>query len=253
MKTKIAASLFCARLLSAAQNCILPYRRFAICAAGELQKRLDISGALPNAIRSRRRGSRLKICATFCGLGLFVTSCSTTSTPPTPVNGAPAGGVTLSDFKLTGDLGGEVAAFTLTANARVEDAKGGSLELLSGPVALTSTRSTQKWADEPLTKIAFVATFDRGGIFPVEVHFNAAVTQSNDWSAVIFSVAPSAVQPVVLQGLAADTEFQFANAARPERSGTNFVSYLPVDGAVQFAWKKSRGRRPRENCFTPRR
>src|ERR1019366_2438903 len=58
---------------------------------------------------------------------------------------AAAGGITLSDFKLTGDLGGEVAAFTLTASAKVEDAKGGSLELLSGPVALTSIGAQQKW------------------------------------------------------------------------------------------------------------
>ena len=36
---------------------------------------------------------------------------------------AAAGGITLSDFKLTGDLGGNIAAFTLTANAKVEDAK----------------------------------------------------------------------------------------------------------------------------------
>jgi hypothetical protein len=152
---------------------------------------------------------------------------------------AAAGGITLSDFKLTGDLGGEVAAFTLTANAKVDDAKGGSLDLLSGQVALTSLGERQKWqmtADQN----RFVAKFDRGGTFPIEVHFNAAVTQSNGWSAVDFRVAPGVVQPVVLQGLAADTEFQFASAARPERSGTNFVSYLPVDGAVQFAWKQAR-------------
>ena len=86
----------------------------------------------------------------------------------------------------------------------------------------------------------YVAKFDRGGTYPIEVHFNAAVTQSNDWSAVDFRVATSALQPVVLQGLAADTEFQFASAARPERTGTNFVSYLPVDGSVKFAWKQSR-------------
>ena len=182
---------------------------------------------------------KTKIAASLlCALVFLATSCGTT-TPPTPSKTTPPGGVTLSDFKLTGDLGGEVAAFTLTASAKVEDAKGGSLALLAGPVALTSLGAQPGWrmsADQN----RFVANFDRGGIFPIEVHFNAAVTQSNDWSAVGFRVAPSAVQPVVLQGLAADTEFQFASAARPERTGTNFLSYLPVDGAVQFAWKKSR-------------
>ena len=66
------------------------------------------------------------------------------------------------------------------------------------------------------------------------------MTRSNDWRAVNFRVATSALQPVVLQGLATDTEFQFASAARPERAGTNFVSYLPVDGTVSFAWKQAR-------------
>jgi hypothetical protein len=152
---------------------------------------------------------------------------------------AAAGGITLTDFKLTGNLGGDVAAFTLTANAKVEDAKGGSLELLSGPVALTSLDARRNW-QMTVDQNHFSAKFDRSGSFPIEVHFNAAVTQSNAWSAVDFRVATSALQPVVLQGLAADTEFQFANAARPERSGTNFVSYLSVDGTVKFAWKQSR-------------
>jgi hypothetical protein len=170
---------------------------------------------------------------------LLAVSCSTMTPRPTPTKDTPAGGVTLSDFKLTGELGGEIAAFTLTANAKVEDAKGGSLELLSGPVALTSLGAQQKW-QMTVDQNRFVAKFDRSGTFPIEVHFNAAVTRSNDWRAVDFRVATSALQPVVLQGLAADTEFQFASAARPERSGTNFLSYLPVDGAVKFAWKQAR-------------
>ncbi|HEX7576474.1 MAG TPA: hypothetical protein VF430_00400, partial [Verrucomicrobiae bacterium] len=170
----------------------------------------------------------MKICATFI-VALLSFAASR----------AVAGGITLTDFKLTGDLGGEVAAFTLTANAKVEDAKGGSLELLSGPVALTSLGAGQKW-QMTVDQNRFAAKFDRGGIFPIEVHFNAAVTKSNDWSAVNFRVATSAVQPVALRGLAADTEFQFADAARPERSGTNFISYLPVDGAVCFAWRPAR-------------
>ena len=147
--------------------------------------------------------------------------------------------VTLQDFKLTADLGGDVAAFTLTGNAKVDDSKGGALALLSGPVALTSLDEKQRWhmdADQN----RFIARFDRSGTFPIEVHFNAAVTKSNDWQAVNFHVATSALQPVVLQGLAADTEFQFASAARPARSGSNFVSYLPVDGTVSFAWKQAR-------------
>ena len=147
--------------------------------------------------------------------------------------------IVLQDFNLTGDLGGEAAAFTLTGTVKVGDARGGALELISGPVALTSLDPRQKWrmTAEPNR---FTARFDRAGTYPIEVHFNAARTASNDWQSVGFRVAPSVLQPLTLRGLAADTEFRFANAARPERAGTNFTSYLPVDGAVQFAWKPAR-------------
>ncbi len=61
----------------------------------------------------------------LCAALFFITSCSTITTPrPSASKNMPSEGVTLSDFKLTGDLGGDVAAFTLTANAMVGDAKG---------------------------------------------------------------------------------------------------------------------------------
>jgi hypothetical protein len=151
---------------------------------------------------------------------------------------AAADGITLRDFKLVGDLGGDVASFTLTATARVENSKGGSLELLAGPVALTAIGAHPNWrvrAEEN----HFVLAFDRSGVFPVQIKFNAAVGQNDGWSAVDFRVAPSLLQPIVLQGLAADTQFQFTDAARPERIGTNFTSFLPVDGAVKFSWKQA--------------
>ena len=164
---------------------------------------------------------------------------SCTVVPPAPPKVTASGGVTLTDFKLTGDLTGGIAAFTLTANAIVGDSRGGAMELISGPVALTALDPRRKWK-MTVDKNHFIATFDHAGTFPIEVHFNAAVVQNNDWSAVNFRVAPGIVQPVVLQGLAADTEFQFANAARPLRTGANFTSYLPVDGSFNFAWRTAR-------------
>lgn len=159
-------------------------------------------------------------------LGLVLLSC------------AARANITLEDFKLTGDLTGGVAAFTLTATAKVDDSKGGSLQLLCGPVALTGLGERRRWQMD-VDQDRFIARFERRGTFPIEVHFNAAVTRSNDWQAVNFRVATAALQPIVLQGLAPDTEFQFASAARPERSGTNFVSYLPVDGTVNFGWRQA--------------
>jgi hypothetical protein len=146
--------------------------------------------------------------------------------------------VTLKDFKLTGDLSSERADFVLTAIAHVEGARGGSLDLLSAPVALTAI------APKTLGHISdgqnkFVLTFNRRGDFPIEIHFSAVVTQLDGWSAVDFHVAPSALQPIALRGLATNAQFQFNGAARPEWQGSEFLSYLPADGAVKFSWKEA--------------
>ncbi len=147
--------------------------------------------------------------------------------------------VVLRNFKLTGQLDDQIATFTLTATARVRNPVGGSLNLLSGAVALTrlEPRSEGRLKFE---NGQFVITFDRPGEFPVTLQFNAAVRQADGWNAVDFHVAPSALQPIALQGLAADTQFEFANAARPERTGSEFASYLPADGAVKLSWKEAR-------------
>src|SRR6266545_3345330 len=61
---------------------------------------------------------------------LFAAEVPGTTSPPPPI-------VTLQDFKLVGALSGDRAVFTFTATANVENSKGGSLELLSGALALT--------------------------------------------------------------------------------------------------------------------
>src|SRR5690348_6362079 len=147
--------------------------------------------------------------------------------------------VTLSDFKLTGDLVNGQANFTLTATARVESRTGGSLELLSGSVALTEIATNPRWTIRP-EQNRFVAVFDRRGTFPIRVRFTAAVQKQDAWRRVEFCVAQTALQPVTLSGLSPDTEFDFRGAARPERTGSTFTSYLPPDGKVNLGWKETR-------------
>jgi hypothetical protein len=147
--------------------------------------------------------------------------------------------VTLQDFKLTGDLSSESTAFILTATARVENPRGGTLDLLSGPVALTSIEPNPK-VHLRVSQDHYVLTFDHRGEFPIRLKFIAAVNQTDGWSVVDFHVAPGVLQPVVLRGLAADTQFRFPGAARPDRKGGDFVSYLPADGAVKISWKEAR-------------
>jgi len=147
--------------------------------------------------------------------------------------------VALTDFKLVGNLSGDLADFTLTATAHVEDRRGGSLDLLSGPVALTAIEAHPN-EHIRAEQNRFILAFDRAGNYLVKVRFSAAVKQAEGWNALDFHVAPSVLQPVVLQGLAAETQFQFPGAARPDRSGNEFLSYLPASGAVKFSWKEVR-------------
>ena len=148
------------------------------------------------------------------------------------------GAVALRDFKLVGNLAGDRASFTLSGVAHVEGRTGGSLDLLAGKLALMEIGPHPKW-NVRVDKDRFALAFERAGDFPVLVKFSAATQQRDGWNVVNFQVASSALQPIVLQGLAADTQFEFAGAARPDRAGGDFTSFLPADGAVNLSWKEA--------------
>ena len=185
----------------------------------QLRKTSALAGSEPLAFRLQGAGYALPM----------------TLTPADPE----ARRVVLRNANLTGQFTNQTAAFTFTATAQVKDPEGGTLSLLSGGVALTELAAHPGWRMK-LDDGRFVLVFDKPGEFPITFQFNAAVRQSDGWNSVDFHVAPSALQPITLQGLAADTQFQFANAARPERKADTFVSFLPADGAVRLSWKEAR-------------
>lgn len=184
---------------------------------------------------SPRARSLSFLAALFPFIVLF-TACATDRVRTAPSRPA---SVTLQDFKLAGDLSGDRATFTFTATALVEDPKGASLELLSGGLALSEIGSHSDWQLRP-EQGRYVAVFDRAGRFPITLKFTAAVHQSDGWNAIDFRVAPSVLEPVLLKGLAAGTQFRFDGAARPERNGSEFTSFLPADGTVRVSWKEAR-------------
>src|SRR5712664_816084 len=158
---------------------------------------------------------------------------------PAATNPLPsAATVALDNFNLSSDLSSDQAAFTLTATARVENPKGGSLEILSGTVALTELGPHPKWRIRA-EQNRFILLFERGGQFPFQLKFKAAVREHDGWKSVEFRVPPSALQRVVLHGLAADTQFDFPGAARPALTNNTFVSFLPPDGAMKLSWKQA--------------
>ncbi len=147
--------------------------------------------------------------------------------------------VVLNDFRLVGQLAEDRASFTLTATARVKNPKGGSVELLSGGLALTEIKPQAGWRLD-YVQGRFIATFDKAGEYAVAVNFEAAVKVTNSWNEVDFNVASGSLQPVVLQGLKGDTQFRFQGAARTKRSGEEFESFLPPGGKVHLAWQEKR-------------
>ncbi|HLX68677.1 MAG TPA: hypothetical protein VKV04_03525, partial [Verrucomicrobiae bacterium] len=147
--------------------------------------------------------------------------------------------ITLRDFKLIGDLNSERAAFTLSTIVKVENPKGGSIDLISGKVALTAPPTHPHWKIRA-EQDRYVLTFDRAGEYPVQLKFNALVWPNDGWNNVDFQVAPGPLEQVVLQGLAADTQFQFTDAARPEHMTNGFISVLPSDGKLKLAWKEAK-------------
>src|SRR2546425_4091745 len=148
------------------------------------------------------------LCSAFLLLAL---SSSAKVAPPPPIS--------LSNFHLTADLSDTTATFTLTATAHVQSPKGGSLELLSGKVALTQLTPNPKYHLRA-NQNRFFLDFDRSGTFPIQMKFNAAIADHDNWKTVNFHIFPTALQPITLQGLPPETQFNFIGAARPERKGT---------------------------------
>ncbi len=151
--------------------------------------------------------------------------------------------VVLRDFRLEGQIADKTTAFTLKAVASIKDPNGGSLDLLSGAVALTGVQEHADWRVR-FENGKFVFSADKAGVFPIELKFNAKVEQSAEgprgWNRVDFRIAPAALQPLVLKGLAEQTQFEFPGAARPERTGDEFTTFLPTDGSVRLSWKETR-------------
>ena len=172
----------------------------------------------------------------LCSLITLFTACRLVANEVPATNPPPV--IILSDFNLIGNLSGDRAVFTLNATANVEDARGGSIELLSGAVALTEVGAHPNW-ELRAEQGKYVALFERNGKYPIQIKFTAAVQPNGGWRAVDFRIASSAVQPVTLQGLGADTQFEFVGAARPERKASDFVSFLPSDGTVKLSWKEA--------------
>src|SRR5438309_2285109 len=131
----------------------------------------------------------------------------------------------VENLQLVGNLSEGRARFILTATAQVDDTHSGSLVVLTGPVALADTKPEKKWHIETRDG-QFVIFFEATGKVPFRVEFEAKVRLAEGWNAVEFGTVASPLQPIRLQGLPEDTKLLLADAARPERHGSEFTSFL---------------------------
>ncbi|HAV61480.1 MAG TPA: hypothetical protein DCY13_03845, partial [Verrucomicrobiales bacterium] len=86
----------------------------------------------------------------------------------------------------------------------------------------------------------YYLVFDRAGEFPVELKFDARVSERDGWRRLNFEVVPSALRPVTLTGLPADTEFREASTSRLEPRDRGFAAHLPALGGLALAWREAR-------------
>ena len=145
--------------------------------------------------------------------------------------------VFLDVFQLDGEVHEQAVSFVLKGTAHVKHPEGGRLEVLRGEAALTADPEGLEMIQ---TNGAYVLILPRAGSYPVRLQFDAKLTVQNGWKKLSFATAPGAMRPVFLKNLAEETQFRAAGAAKPERAGENFVTYLPPAGDLALEWKEAK-------------
>ncbi len=161
-------------------------------------------------------------------------------------DGAAPAVVELVGAKLEGTVDPKLrtGAFVLTGEARVREAKGGSLVVLSGQAAVSAlpaggdyqVRLVAQGDGEPVYELQF----EKEGTFPVRLEFQAGVVERNGWLALDFRVPAGAVVPVSLDGLAEDVRFDAGSAVFPTETDGKWLGFLPANGACALAWQDAR-------------
>ena len=145
--------------------------------------------------------------------------------------------VRLESFELTGSVVGDTASFKLSGTAIVRHPEGGTLSLLSGPVALTD------YQEEENAKLEYLLgnyrmKFATNGEFPVALEFNAQISDSNNWKNISFAPVSAPLREVTITGLTKETQVHFVGAAEAKWVGQDYVSFLPTGGSLNLRWQE---------------
>jgi len=86
----------------------------------------------------------------------------------------------------------------------------------------------------------FAVVVDHAGEYAIRLRFDAAVRPANGWNEIDFGVAPTPLQSIVLRGLPADAQVEFAGGANRYGPARISLSTLPSNGRVKLSWKTAK-------------
>jgi hypothetical protein len=82
--------------------------------------------------------------------------------------------------------------------------------------------------------------FLKAGSYPVELKIVARHAENDEWKNISFEVPSGAIVPIVLRGIAGETEFRQNAGVIPSKEGEAWRGFLPLHGRCEMGWKPVR-------------
>ena len=161
-------------------------------------------------------------------------------------DGAAPAPVELTDTTLNGVLhpNGKSIAFQLRSAVHVTE-DNAEITILSGNAAVSQVPANAAYRLRLSTidgRSVYKIVFAKPGTFSVSLDFVAALaTVESNRQSLDFTVAASAVVPLILNGLDADLEFhRDQQSVVPLRDNDHWLGFLPATGRARLEWKAAR-------------
>lgn len=152
--------------------------------------------------------------------------------------------VSLENFTLFGEVGGNGVRFRMRAKALVREI-GAEVPVLTGNAALLNFPEKNDFTvlaktDEESGETEYRLRFSARGTFDAELLFDAGIREIDGWRQINFCVPVAQVAPYALKGMPADTVFATDNVSIPQIDKTGmFSGFLPSSGALDLRWRPS--------------
>jgi len=168
------------------------------------------------------------------------------STPRLRMESLPAGVVggpiELANPRLEGRLSkdGKSLSFVLKGQVKVREVDA-AIDLFEG-VAITGGVSGSNWRIRVVQREKrwvheLVGTETPPAMAPIEVSFEVAVSESNDWRSVSFRLPAGVMVPVRLKGLGEQVTFAADQSLQPHQDGRDWLGFLNAAGDGSMRWK----------------